>query len=111
MSIAAEERALKKLPPQKYTIRILVAAVIALSSTVVFIWKERTDKIYDRQAKLELCMDQKTAIVEEYTQRDKDEDRREIEELKASARYQDSVEKVLNQALVEAYKAKKNANK
>jgi hypothetical protein len=111
MSIAAEERALKKLPPQKYTIRILVAAVIALSSTVVFMWRYNTVVQSEQQVKLETCMAQKAKIVEDHAQKDKEEDRREIEELKANARYQDSVQNVLNQALIEAHKAKRNAKK
>ncbi|MFA6060030.1 MAG: hypothetical protein WC756_17640 [Taibaiella sp.] len=80
--------------------------------------KEKAQTIKDKDLELKVantqlneCKDQKTAIVREYTERDKEEDRKEIEELKADGKRKDSITAKLNQALYDAEKAKRNAKK
>lgn len=67
MNIPQEERALRKLPPQKYTIRILVIAVVFLATVAIpAIWKERTGKINSKAGELKDCQDSKVKMSEDF---------------------------------------------
>jgi len=109
MNISAEEGALKRLSPQKYTIRILVAAVVFLASGIATGWK-----VY--QSKLQTCQDEKVGI----TERLKDQvinlqaesqarDREQLRRLQAQKDYIDSMNYMYSITQQKAEKKLKNA--
>lgn len=64
MNIPQEERALEKLPPQKYTIRILVIAVCSLFSGYPILWGVMNNKVKEKDQKIEQCVLDKVKTLE-----------------------------------------------
>jgi len=83
MNISQETEALKTLPPQKYTIRILVIAVCFLVSGYPTMWAILNKKIEAKEVQIQQCKDEKQQMSEQ----------RRIEELqKAEERIRQSEE-------------------
>ncbi len=55
MNIPQEEKALEKLPPQKYTIRILVIAVSFLVTGYPVLWGVMNNMIKDKDREIKQC--------------------------------------------------------
>ncbi len=73
--------------------------------------RKKESEIHGLNEQIKTCEGEKTAIVRENAERDKEEDRREIEDLRAEGKRKDSITAKLNQALVDAQKAKRNAKR
>jgi hypothetical protein len=67
MSTAQEDQALRKLPPQKYTIRLLrIAVVFLITVAIPAIWKVRTIEVDNKDAELRECQSSKIKMLEDH---------------------------------------------
>jgi ABC-type lipoprotein release transport system permease subunit len=107
MDIPQETEALKSLPPQKYTIRILVIAVSFLVAGYPTIWGIMNNKVEEKETQVRQCMTEKQQMSE---QRRIEEMQKAEERIRQSEQDKRKADSILNIVLVAQSNIKKAIN-
>lgn len=108
MNIQQEEKALKTLSPQKYTIRILVIAVCFLASTVGSLWLVLNKDIKAKDKQLQECKAEKQQMSEQRRIEEKKEDMERVRRAEEDKRKADSILSIVVMTQSSIKKAIKN---
>lgn len=91
MNIQQETEALEKLPPQKYTIRILVIAVCSLFGLLLGVWNYMKEDVIDLKEQLVKCNVEKQNMSDRWRIEGKQEDQERIRKAEEDKRKADSI--------------------